>query len=94
MTKPIKTQIAKPKQSERKAWSEKIAAKEKRGEQREKRKLIRDKLRLEREAQREKEHGEEDEQEEQDWKELRRERKRINLGTTQRNGNVGVEFDL
>ena len=61
---------------EKKAWSEKIAGKEKREERREKRKAVKDELRRKREAERETEFGEMQEELEEDWKELRRERKR------------------
>ena len=65
---------------ERKAWSEKIAGKEKREERREKKKAVKEELRRKREAEREKDFNEMKEELEEDWKELRRERKRLKKG--------------
>ena len=71
-----KTPVVRAPKPEKKAWSEKIAGKEKREERREKRKAVKDEVRRKREAEREKEFGEMQEELEEDWKELRRERKR------------------
>lgn len=72
----VKKPVARPHKPDKKAWSEKIAGKEKREERRDKRKAIKDELRRKREAEREKELGEMEEELEEDWKELRRERKK------------------
>jgi hypothetical protein len=93
--KLAKPDVIKIKRPEKKAWSDKTAIKEKRGEQREKRKMIKDKQRKEREEQREREQGDEDAEVVEDWKVLRRERKRAKLEkveTVETNGDV--EFDL
>jgi hypothetical protein len=100
----LKTKQDKPVQESRKpaankAWSEKTAGKEKKGERREKRKKIKDQLRREREAEREKELLSMEGELEEDWKELRRERKRAKLdkgkAVKANDGIVNdVEFDL
>jgi hypothetical protein len=83
------------KRPEKKAWSEKIEGKEKRGEQREKRKTIKDKLRRAREEEAERERRDHDAEVEEDWKDIRRERKRAKLGKSkQRETNDGAQFDL
>ena len=72
-----KKPVARPHKSEKKAWSEKIAGKEKREEWREKRKAVREELRQKREAEQEKDFGKMQEELEEDWKELRREWKKL-----------------
>jgi hypothetical protein len=94
--KPVQ-EIRKP--AANKAWSEKTAVKEKKGERREKRKMIKDQLRREREAEREKELISMEGELEEDWKELRRERKRAKIekgkSVKVNDGMVNdVEFDL
>lgn len=86
--------------TEKKAWSEKTAVKERKGERREKRQMIKDKLRREREEARLKEMAEGEDELEEDWKELRRERKRVKLAKGQKDEgedvndvNGGMSFD-
>lgn len=61
---------------QKKAWSEKLARKEKKTERKEKKKGVKDKLKREREEERLRDHDALEE-EMDDWKELTRERKRI-----------------
>jgi len=80
----------------KKAWSEKAAVKEKREVRREKRKMIKNKLRRDHAEERIKEIGEMEEELEKDWKELAREKKRAKMdkGRHRKVDNNKVSFDL